>query len=139
MKILRLQAGDVPESVSVNRTPQYSGCDPSRSASRGVPFRELSVGRSKYRGSELIEYLVKMVRKTRQASDARVGTYRIGADAWEIECPPPSGGSIYEERTQTAMESELQKVYKSADHAEISTFGRLQHVKHVKHTSNTAQ
>jgi len=32
-----------------------------------------------------------------------------------------------------------QKVYKSADHAEISTFGRLQHVKHVKHTSNTAQ
>jgi len=32
-----------------------------------------------------------------------------------------------------------QKVYKSADHAKISTFGRLQHVKHVKHTSNTAQ
>ena len=32
-----------------------------------------------------------------------------------------------------------QKVYKSADHAEISTFGRLQHVKHVRHTSNTAQ
>jgi len=32
--------------------------------------------------------------------------------------------------------SRQQEVYKSADHAEITTFGRLQH---VKHTSNTAQ
>jgi len=44
-----------------------------------------------------------------------------------------------EKSAMVVVESGHQKVYKSADHAEISTFGRLQHVKHVKHTSNTAQ
>jgi len=40
----------------------------------------------------------------RRASDAHVGTCKIGADACETECPPPSGGSIRDERIQTSVE-----------------------------------
>ena len=42
----------------MNRVPQYDYDDgPSRSASRSVPSRELSGGRSTHRGSSPIEYL----------------------------------------------------------------------------------